>query len=983
MSFEVCEEELPDLSSFSKKAVVESPASPQVSTPEFLQLQTEIAPPSSKCPKQESKNSPPQEMLLRPTKAHLQPFQLSIKAAPLAASGITPIAPKPASTTQNVPAAVFNAKPFSKIISRPDRLVISKKRNAYAIEDSSAKKNLVVAPAKKPSYIFTMPTLQDAEKLQESQQIRENSVSTSSKSITDICSKDALEMAEVANRVCALPDRSPGMYDICIPTSKEGLLVNLGHMKEDPGTLVFIGYRRLSDGTFGPAESLNLFRRLLDRVLAIDGVILKDKLQEETMGMLQKSVAKPMVFFRVMDSGAFEATRSNPIPHAPAIHMSGPPHYVPYAPYMVSPIPNGPIPIVPAPPVATLPFHSPPPDASGKGFQLIAPAPVRDGEFANQYQYMKKGTSRGSYTSWEERFVQLLEFRKSTGHFMVPKDQGHDLLQLSRWVIQQRHVCTTKLKGTRPLPPYQKDRLSKLITIGLIPPQGKLQDVEVIELTDEILDKMLENHFKDLKESALKKGYNFDLTGVESRKEETFLRREREEVSSSQSTTEHYDANPKKENYERTLQFKRELNTDIQSQEGDHIPEHHHDGQSFEKSAEQKDMENVNEIDQEEDDLKSHGSQTSENLHSCTRSGADADNIDHDLTDHVQETLQSQSQGCENDDQDDEVNSVSSEQGKSLRIEDETSDESDNENQQQVEESNGHSKRNSSKWGGKHWSEEEDRILLKNAHMAGKWTEFARLLEGRSASSVRNHFHALQRRHTSRNSKSDEEALSKRCDIKDTTNNSSKHSEESNDLSRTSEKKEELATECTETNKSERDINSPVLETDKKWLEKYEELRIYRTVLGTCKISNNRALSKWCEIQRREQENKDKGLDSQMTEMRYKMLKKLDFWNTKEGDEDSSIGKIINNTKSMNTDLVCGPVNLEKSVKVPTKPSKHTSKKSSSHSRKKSKRSSGSSKPPSTNNEMANTPQVPDHTHSADKHIHPYTDFLQRIETST
>lgn len=61
-----------------------------------------------------------------------------------------------------------------------------------------------------------------------------------------------------------------GEYDVVLPyIHDQGLLINVGEVN---GSVSFLGYRRLPDGSKGPAEVQNLLRESGDRIIAVNGV---------------------------------------------------------------------------------------------------------------------------------------------------------------------------------------------------------------------------------------------------------------------------------------------------------------------------------------------------------------------------------------------------------------------------------------------------------------------------------------------------------------------------------------------------------------------------------------------------------------------------------------------------------------------------------------------------------------------------------------
>jgi len=66
-----------------------------------------------------------------------------------------------------------------------------------------------------------------------------------------------------------MPPLLAGEYDVTLPITEHGLLMNVGEMN---GTVAFLGYRPMPDGSKGPAQLQNLLRSSGDRIIAVDGV---------------------------------------------------------------------------------------------------------------------------------------------------------------------------------------------------------------------------------------------------------------------------------------------------------------------------------------------------------------------------------------------------------------------------------------------------------------------------------------------------------------------------------------------------------------------------------------------------------------------------------------------------------------------------------------------------------------------------------------
>jgi hypothetical protein len=67
----------------------------------------------------------------------------------------------------------------------------------------------------------------------------------------------------------SLPPLMTGEYDAIVPITSKGLMMNVGEIH---GSVAFLGYRNLPDGSKGPAEINNLIRTVGDKIIAVDGV---------------------------------------------------------------------------------------------------------------------------------------------------------------------------------------------------------------------------------------------------------------------------------------------------------------------------------------------------------------------------------------------------------------------------------------------------------------------------------------------------------------------------------------------------------------------------------------------------------------------------------------------------------------------------------------------------------------------------------------
>lgn len=60
-----------------------------------------------------------------------------------------------------------------------------------------------------------------------------------------------------------------GEYDVTVPITSRGLMLNVGEVE---GCVAFLGYRQFPDNSKGPAEVQNLIKNVGDIIIAVDGV---------------------------------------------------------------------------------------------------------------------------------------------------------------------------------------------------------------------------------------------------------------------------------------------------------------------------------------------------------------------------------------------------------------------------------------------------------------------------------------------------------------------------------------------------------------------------------------------------------------------------------------------------------------------------------------------------------------------------------------
>jgi hypothetical protein len=86
-----------------------------------------------------------------------------------------------------------------------------------------------------------------------------------------------------------LPPLLVGEYDVVIPLTPHGLLLNVGEVKK--GRVAFLGYRQFPDGSKGPAELKKLVRRCGDIIIAVNGQSIVMSKLDEILSILRRSTS--------------------------------------------------------------------------------------------------------------------------------------------------------------------------------------------------------------------------------------------------------------------------------------------------------------------------------------------------------------------------------------------------------------------------------------------------------------------------------------------------------------------------------------------------------------------------------------------------------------------------------------------------------------------------------------------------------------------
>lgn len=97
----------------------------------------------------------------------------------------------------------------------------------------------------------------------------------------------------------SLPPPMTGEYDVIIPITSRGLMMNVGEVH---GSVAFLGYRQFPDGSKGPAELSNLIRNAGDKIIAVDGVSTVGKSFKDVIDMLRESGKNKYAYMRFLEN---------------------------------------------------------------------------------------------------------------------------------------------------------------------------------------------------------------------------------------------------------------------------------------------------------------------------------------------------------------------------------------------------------------------------------------------------------------------------------------------------------------------------------------------------------------------------------------------------------------------------------------------------------------------------------------------------------
>jgi hypothetical protein len=97
----------------------------------------------------------------------------------------------------------------------------------------------------------------------------------------------------------SIPPPLTGEYDAIIPITAKGLMMNVGEIH---GSVAFLGYRQLPDGSKGPAETAKIVRNVGDKIVAVDGVSTFGKSFKEVIDMLKETGKNRYAYMRFLEN---------------------------------------------------------------------------------------------------------------------------------------------------------------------------------------------------------------------------------------------------------------------------------------------------------------------------------------------------------------------------------------------------------------------------------------------------------------------------------------------------------------------------------------------------------------------------------------------------------------------------------------------------------------------------------------------------------
>jgi hypothetical protein len=119
------------------------------------------------------------------------------------------------------------------------------------------------------------------------------------------CIQDLVYRTELHQQPCQIrsntfmPPPLTGEYDVIVPITANGLMMNVGEMH---GSVCFLGYRKFPDGTKGPAERAKLIRNTGDKIVAVDGISTVGKSFKDVIEMLRESGKNKFAYMRFLEN---------------------------------------------------------------------------------------------------------------------------------------------------------------------------------------------------------------------------------------------------------------------------------------------------------------------------------------------------------------------------------------------------------------------------------------------------------------------------------------------------------------------------------------------------------------------------------------------------------------------------------------------------------------------------------------------------------
>jgi hypothetical protein len=111
-----------------------------------------------------------------------------------------------------------------------------------------------------------------------------------------------------------LPPLHKGEYDVIMPIiSNKGYMIDVALIRSN-NTLRFRGYKKFPYGSSDPAESMKLIRGIGDQIIAVDGILTKNRSIEEIIFMIKdsaKTIEHKFAIFRFCEDKYITKTSSS------------------------------------------------------------------------------------------------------------------------------------------------------------------------------------------------------------------------------------------------------------------------------------------------------------------------------------------------------------------------------------------------------------------------------------------------------------------------------------------------------------------------------------------------------------------------------------------------------------------------------------------------------------------------------------------------